>query len=70
MEAQRKAEQERVAAMRIPGMLKPSQLEDKDEEIWFDRILATSSIYVYALGRHTIMTLSLLHFFFFAFDTH
>lgn len=33
MEAQRKAEQERVAAMRIPGMLKPSQLEDKDEEI-------------------------------------
>ncbi|KAL0580241.1 Karyopherin transporter [Marasmius crinis-equi] len=29
----RKAEEERQAAMRIPGMLKPSQLEDKDEDI-------------------------------------
>lgn len=32
-EAQRKAEEERQAAMRIPGMLKPSQIEDKDEDI-------------------------------------
>ena len=32
-EAQRKAEEEHSAAMRIPGMLKPSQLEDKDEDI-------------------------------------
>ena len=32
-EAQRKAQEEREAAMRIPGMLKPSQLEDKDEDI-------------------------------------
>lgn len=32
-EAQRKAEEEREAAMRIPGMLKPSQIEDKDEDI-------------------------------------
>lgn len=32
-EAQRKAEEERNAAMRIPGMLKPSQIEDKDEDI-------------------------------------
>ena len=32
-EAQRKAQEEREAAMRIPGMLKPSQLEDKDEEL-------------------------------------
>lgn len=32
-EAQRKAEEERSAAMRIPGMLKPSQIEDKDEDI-------------------------------------
>lgn len=32
-EAQQKAEAEREAAMRIPGMLKPSQLEDKDEDI-------------------------------------
>ncbi|KAF7440800.1 Karyopherin transporter [Pleurotus ostreatus] len=32
-EARRKAEEERSAAMRIPGMLKPSQLEDKDEDI-------------------------------------
>lgn len=32
-EAQRKALEERSAAMRIPGMLKPSQLEDKDEDI-------------------------------------
>ncbi|KAF8831340.1 hypothetical protein HHX47_DHR1000695 [Lentinula edodes] len=29
----KKAEEERQAALRIPGMLKPSQLEDKDEEI-------------------------------------
>ncbi|KAL0947085.1 hypothetical protein HGRIS_013226 [Hohenbuehelia grisea] len=29
-EAQRKAEEERQAAMRIPGMLKPSQIEDED----------------------------------------
>lgn len=32
-ETQRKAEEERQAAMRIPGMLKPSQMEDKDEDI-------------------------------------
>ncbi|KAJ3820851.1 CRM1 C terminal-domain-containing protein [Lentinula raphanica] len=32
-ENMKKAEEERQAAMRIPGMLKPSQLEDKDEEI-------------------------------------
>ena len=32
-EAQRKAQEEREAAMRIPGMLKPSQMEDKDEDI-------------------------------------
>ncbi|TFY68891.1 hypothetical protein EVG20_g3368 [Dentipellis fragilis] len=32
-EAERKARQEREAAMLIPGMLKPSQLEDKDEDI-------------------------------------
>ncbi|KAF9818890.1 hypothetical protein IEO21_02428 [Rhodonia placenta] len=32
-EALRKAQEEREAAMRIPGMLKPSQLEDKDEDI-------------------------------------
>ena len=32
-EAQRKAEEERQAAMRIPGMLKPSQIEDKDEDL-------------------------------------
>ena len=31
--AQEKAQQERETAMRIPGMLKPSQLEDKDEDI-------------------------------------
>ncbi|KAJ3507261.1 hypothetical protein NLJ89_g6405 [Agrocybe chaxingu] len=33
LESQQKAEAERQAAMRIPGMLKPSQLEDKDEDI-------------------------------------
>ncbi|KAF9009428.1 CRM1 C terminal-domain-containing protein [Cyathus striatus] len=33
LESQRIAEAEREAAMRIPGMLKPSQLEDKDEDI-------------------------------------
>ncbi|KAF8638831.1 hypothetical protein AX17_001889 [Amanita inopinata Kibby_2008] len=32
-ESQRKAEEERQAAMRIPGMLKPDQIEDKDDEI-------------------------------------
>ncbi|KAF8892569.1 CRM1 C terminal-domain-containing protein [Infundibulicybe gibba] len=32
-ETQRKAEEERQAAMRIPGMLKPDQIEDKDEDI-------------------------------------
>ncbi|KAF8507275.1 CRM1 C terminal-domain-containing protein [Gautieria morchelliformis] len=32
-EAQQRAQTELEAAMRIPGMLKPSQLEDKDEEI-------------------------------------
>src|SRR6266581_7514849 len=32
-EAARQAQQERAAALRIPGMLKPSQLEDKDEDI-------------------------------------
>ncbi|KAL4077353.1 CRM1 C terminal-domain-containing protein [Scleroderma yunnanense] len=32
-EAQRKAQAEHELAMRIPGMLKPSQLEDKDEDI-------------------------------------
>lgn len=32
-EAQQKALEERIAAMRIPGMLKPSQLDDKDEDI-------------------------------------
>jgi exportin-1 len=30
-EVKRKAEEERQAAMQIPGMLKPSQLEDKEE---------------------------------------
>ncbi len=33
LETQQKAEAERQAAMRIPGMLKPSQLDDKDEDI-------------------------------------
>lgn len=33
LESQQKAEAEREAAMRIPGMLKPSQLDDKDEDI-------------------------------------
>ncbi|KAF8911158.1 CRM1 C terminal-domain-containing protein [Gymnopilus junonius] len=33
LEAQQKLEAEREAAMRIPGMLKPSQLDDKDEDI-------------------------------------
>lgn len=33
-EAQAKLTAEREAAMRIPGMLKPSQIEDKDEDIW------------------------------------
>lgn len=32
-ETQRLAEEERQAAMRIPGMLKPDQIEDKDEDI-------------------------------------
>ncbi|KAG5354205.1 Exportin-1 [Termitomyces sp. Mn162] len=33
LESQRKAQEEREAAMRIPGMLKPDQIEDKDEDI-------------------------------------
>jgi exportin-1 len=33
LETQQKIEAERQAAMRIPGMLKPDQLEDKDEDI-------------------------------------
>ncbi|KAF8968380.1 CRM1 C terminal-domain-containing protein [Flammula alnicola] len=33
LETQQKLEAERQAAMRIPGMLKPSQLDDKDEDI-------------------------------------
>ena len=32
-EAQAKLTAEREAAMRIPGMLKPSQIEDRDEDI-------------------------------------
>lgn len=32
-ETERKVEEERQAAMRIPGMLKPSLLEDRDEDI-------------------------------------
>ena len=32
-ESQQKAEAEHQTAMRIPGMLKPSQMEDKDEDI-------------------------------------
>ena len=32
-EAQRKAQEEREAAMKIPGMLKPSQIHDHDEEL-------------------------------------
>lgn len=32
-ESQRKAQEERETAMRIPGMLKPDQIEDKDEDI-------------------------------------
>jgi exportin-1 len=32
-ETQRKADEERQAAMKIPGMLKPSQIEDKDEDL-------------------------------------
>lgn len=32
-EQQMKAQTEREQAMRIPGMLKPDQLEDKDEDI-------------------------------------
>jgi exportin-1 len=32
-EAQERAQTEHQAAMRIPGMLKPSQLEDKDEDL-------------------------------------
>ena len=32
-ENQRKADEERQAAMRIPGMLKPDQIEDRDDEI-------------------------------------
>ena len=32
-ETQRKAQEEREAAMKIPGMLKPSQIQDQDEEL-------------------------------------
>lgn len=32
-ETQRKTEEERQAAMKIPGMLKPSQIEDNDEDL-------------------------------------
>ncbi len=32
-EKEKKLEEERQLHMRIPGMLKPSQLEDKDEDI-------------------------------------
>lgn len=32
-EAQRKSQEEREAAMKIPGMLKPSQIQDQDEEL-------------------------------------
>ena len=32
-EQQMRAQTEREQAMRIPGMLKPSQLEDRDEDI-------------------------------------
>ena len=32
-EAQMKAQEEREAAMKIPGMLKPSQIQDHDEEL-------------------------------------
>jgi exportin-1 len=34
-ETLRKAEKERQAAMKIPGMLKPSQIEDQDEDLSF-----------------------------------
>jgi exportin-1 len=33
LESQQKADAERQTAMRIPGMLKPSQLDDRDEDI-------------------------------------
>ncbi|KAG8925963.1 Karyopherin transporter [Tulasnella sp. 419] len=33
LEAQRRAQEEREAAMRVPGMLKPSQIKDEDEDI-------------------------------------
>lgn len=32
-EAQMKAQEEREAALKIPGMLKPSQIQDQDEEL-------------------------------------
>ena len=32
-EAQMKAQEERETAMKIPGMLKPSQIQDQDEEL-------------------------------------
>lgn len=32
-EAQRKATAEREAALRIPGMLKPSQIDQEDEDL-------------------------------------
>ncbi|KAG8900433.1 Karyopherin transporter [Tulasnella sp. 403] len=33
LEAQRRAQEEREAAARVPGMLKPSQIKDEDEDI-------------------------------------
>ncbi|KIO27462.1 hypothetical protein M407DRAFT_190749 [Tulasnella calospora MUT 4182] len=33
LEAQRKAQEEREAAARVPGLLKPSQIKDEDEEL-------------------------------------
>ena len=33
LEAQRRAQEERETAARVPGMLKPSQLKDEDEDI-------------------------------------
>jgi len=33
LETQRKAQEEREAAARVPGLLKPSQIKDEDEEL-------------------------------------
>lgn len=33
LEIQRKAQEERENALRVPGMLKPSQIKDEDEDI-------------------------------------